>query len=216
MKTYKTFGIAAAAWAALACVVAPSAAFADAPVGDIWYIGRASGGAHAIDSLFLERKKRTFGVDTADLCGKSVFDRASELSDLRAGAAVYVRSVCHGGGKNTRYAVRCVMTEHLCIFFGRRNSEIIAQAAMSVNIEKSGNYLIPRVVFDRFARSGRKFFGPFRNLGKFAVSNPERCLAEGSVQENPGIFYDHRCYSPSPLFLISQFYYTYPIMTKEK
>ncbi len=49
MKTYKTFGIAAAAWAALACVVAPSAAFADAPVGDIWYIGRASGGAHAID-----------------------------------------------------------------------------------------------------------------------------------------------------------------------
>ena len=45
MKTYKTFGIVAAVWAALACVM-PQSVCAAPPGGDIWSISRANGGDH--------------------------------------------------------------------------------------------------------------------------------------------------------------------------
>ena len=45
MKTCKTYGIAAAAWAALVCTVAVTATAAE---GDIWSIRRASGGDYGL------------------------------------------------------------------------------------------------------------------------------------------------------------------------
>ena len=49
MKTYKTFGIVAAVWAALACSVTLTTSAADGE-GDIWYIGRADGGTYGLST----------------------------------------------------------------------------------------------------------------------------------------------------------------------
>ena len=48
MKTYKTYGLVAAAWAALVCTVAVTASAAE---GDIWSIRRVSGGDHGTEEL---------------------------------------------------------------------------------------------------------------------------------------------------------------------
>ena len=58
MKTYKKFGIAAAALAALACSVALTASAAD---GDVWSIRRASGGDHGTETLSMSDNPVTAG-----------------------------------------------------------------------------------------------------------------------------------------------------------
>ena len=59
MKTYKTFGIAAAVWAAVVCVATQSGRAE--PVGDIWSIRRASGGDHGTEELSMANNPLTAG-----------------------------------------------------------------------------------------------------------------------------------------------------------
>ena len=58
MKTYKTFGLAAAAWAALVCTVAVTATAAE---GDIWSIRRVAGGDHGTETLSMAENPVTAG-----------------------------------------------------------------------------------------------------------------------------------------------------------
>ena len=59
MKTNKTFGLAAAAWAAFVCMTAVTASAA--PEGDIWYIGPADGGDHGMETLSMADNPLTAG-----------------------------------------------------------------------------------------------------------------------------------------------------------
>ena len=58
MKTYKTFGLAAAAWAAFVCTVAMTASAAE---GDIWEINRVAGGDHGTETLSMADNPVTAG-----------------------------------------------------------------------------------------------------------------------------------------------------------
>ncbi len=58
MNTYKTFGLAAAAWAALVCTVAGTASAAE---GDIWSIRRIAGGDHGTETLSMADNPVTAG-----------------------------------------------------------------------------------------------------------------------------------------------------------
>ena len=59
MKTYKTFGLVAAAWAAIMCAMPRSASAA--PEGDIWSIRRAAGGDHGTETLSMAENPLTAG-----------------------------------------------------------------------------------------------------------------------------------------------------------